>query len=338
MQYISTLQNAYEDYKKQVPLDLENGTKAQLDVWREVIQYSLPEYARKVAALARSSSLDEFVIHSGGDFDNLALVIKTAIDHSLLAISPEGKITSKQGPSITEVLSVDDNTLSPYAEYNQFPCDSESSDFRARFILDRYPYRKSIHVGLIGDDDFITLRLMKDTASRVSVVEKDTRIIEEIDKRQDSRRNVSIYELDVRDVAPAVELDTFVTDPPYTFDGSLAFIVCGLSMMGSARGKEFYVILNPTMMGRRWSRLVEVLATQGIVLTGAQEGVSNYKLPENFDERKRADVFLQSINVENSALSYSSNSTMYTFHCTDSVDVEKLRTTIKGENIYEHYS
>lgn len=338
MQYTPIIQKAYNDYSKQVPLDLGSSSKVHRDVWREVIQFSLPEYARKVATLARSSSLDEFVIHSGGDFDNLAPVIRTAINNSLLTISSGGKIIPAQTPSMIEEFSVDEDIISPYAKYNQFPCDGESSNFRARFILDRYPYRKTIHIGLIGDDDFISLRLMKDTATKISVVEKDIRIIEEIRKHEDSRQSIDVYELDIRDTAPVVELDTFVTDPPYTFDGSLAFIGCGLSMMGPTRGKEFYVILNPTMIGRRWSRLIEVLAAQGIVLIGAKESVSNYRLPDNFDERRRADVFLRSINVQSSALNYSSNSTMFTFLCTDDVDVDKIRAVIDNENIYEHYA
>lgn len=227
MLYISTLQKAYDEYCKQVPLDLEKGTKVQLDVWKGVIRYALPEYARKVAALAHSLSLDEFVTHSGGDFDNLAPVIKTAVSHSLLTISLKGKVASKQLPFITEGFGVDNDNLDPYAEYNQFPCDSESSDFRARFILNRYPYRKNIHIGLIGDDDFISLRLMKDSATKVSVLEKDTRIIDKISKCKTTHDDIDIYELDIRDVVPSIGLDTFVTDPPYTFDGSLAFIVCG---------------------------------------------------------------------------------------------------------------
>ncbi len=338
MKYIASVQSAYDEYVNQKPLDLRKDTGEQLDVWREVIRYSLPEYVRKVSALAQSSTLDEFVICSGGDFDNLAPVIRTAIGGSLLSISPEGKIIPEQEPYTTEIAYTNNKILVPHAEYNQFPCDNESADFRAQFILDRYPYREDIHIGLIGDDDFISLRLVKDPSVRVSIVEKDVRIVKMIKEQEYFRHAVNVYDFDVRDVAPDVGLDTFVTDPPYTFDGSLAFIACGLSMMGSAKGKEFYVVLNPTMMGRRWGRLVKILALHGIVLTNAQENVSNYKLPNNFDERNRADVFLELINVRRKALNYSSSSTMYTFLCTDEVDVDALRAVVKGENIYEHYS
>lgn len=339
MQYIPTLQNAYDEYRRLTPLDLGGDKTGRLDVWKDIIQYTLPEYARKVAILARAPSLDDFVRKSGGDFDNLAPLIKASIDNSLIAISPDGTISSGRSLSKTSTPRVSNDALVPFAEYNQFPCDNESSNYRADFILNRYPYRKSLHIGLIGDDDFISLRFMKDPTVKVSVVEKDTRIIKEIGSYEGVEHSVDVYELDIRDKAPDAGLDTFVTDPPYTFDGSLAFIICGLSMMGSAaKDKEFYVILNPTMMGRRWARLVEVLAEQGIVLTGIQEGVSNYRLPEDFAERRRANDFLHTIGVNDDALSYSSNSTMYTFSITDEINLDGLRANVKDDNIYEHYT
>lgn len=338
MQYLPVLKRAYDEYRQLLPLDMQHGAdQNQVRVWQDVIQYSLPEYARKVAVLAASTSLDDFVRRSGGDFDNLALVIKTALAGSLISISNDGKITANQQPIGMSVAISESDALTPRAEYNQFPCDSESSDFRAQYILGRYPYAEKVHVGLIGDDDFISLRLMKNSATEVSVVEKDSRIVEEIESRKGDSHDVHVYELDIRDTAPNISLDTFVTDPPYTFDGALSFIVCGLAMMGATQGKEFYVILNPTMIGKRWHRLVAALAEQGIFLVSTENAVSNYKLPDNFDERKRADAFLESISVATSALQYSSNSTMYTFQITSEVDLGALRSVINSENIYEHY-
>ena len=339
MKYLPAVEDSYRDYLLEVPLDLQNSTDEKVKVWSNVIRYSLQDYARVLAILATSKSLDDFVVHSGGDFDNLAPVIKIAVSKMFVSITEDGKIINHIDISSYDKYADNTNdSLLPNAAYNQFPCDSASSHYRSWYILERYPYIQDLRIGFIGDDDFISTRMANHPAVDAIVVEKDERIIATINSRKQQGMRILVTNHDVCDVIQDADIDTFVTDPPYTFDGALAFIVCGLSMMGSQSGKEFYIILNPTMMGKRWHKLTATLARYGIIITGVEKNVSNYRLPDNFGERERADKFLQSLNIKPSALKYSSNSTMYTFLATQNVDIDDLRSVINYDTIYEHYS
>ena len=265
-------------------------------------------------------------------------MIKVAVMSGIITIGKSGSITANDEKLKT--ISIDSTQLNagivPNADYNQFPCDEESANRRAKYILSRYPYAKNLKVGLIGDDDFISLRFLNLPTVSTIVIEKDKRIIDTIKQAKEDSRTF-IIEQDVREIASSYDIDTFVTDPPYTFDGSLAFIVCGLSMMGEQKGKEFYVVLNPTMMGSRLFRLIEVLAQNGITVINIEKNISNYRLPGNFTERHRADKFLEELGIDGKSLQYSSSSTMYTFFAKTNVDTDKLRKILSEDKIYEHY-
>lgn len=339
MRYVKIIDELYNDYCKLLPLDLADEKDAEkINTWKNDIRYSQADFARLLNILCTSTSLDEFVKGSGGDFDNLAGIVKVAVMSGVVTISKSGSITANDEKLKT--ISIDSDQLNtgitPNADYNQFPCDEESADRRAKYILSRHPYTKSLKVGLIGDDDFISLRFLNLPTISTIVIEKDERIIDTIRQAKEDS-DTFIIEQDVREITSSYDIDTFVTDPPYTFDGSLAFIVCGLSMMGEQKGKEFYVILNPTMMGSRLFRLIEALAQNGITVINIEKNISNYRLPGNFSERHRADKFLEELGIDGKSLQYSSSSTMYTFFTKTNVDTNKLRKFLSEDKIYEHY-
>ncbi len=336
--YTDKIMQAYNSYKSLTPLDISDASnKNRVDTWKDVIQYQPDEYARMVKSLCEANSLDEYVSTSYSDFDNLAIVIKTAIDAGFIKINKLGKITTDTNTGLDIKSYSNDFIFSPRSDYNQFPCDSLSADYRANYVISRYPFTDNVNIGLIGDDDFISLRLLQHSNASVLVVEKDERIIEEITKKSNSNRLI-VHTADIRDDPQTKSLDTFVTDPPYTIDGAMSFILCGLKMLKEPlERKEFYVILNKTMMGMRLYELFRLLSSENILVESIKEGVSHYLLPNKFDERKRADIFLDKYKISHDALKFSSSSNMYSFKITGPVNISKLEEQINNNRIYEHY-
>ncbi len=337
MIFSNKLEEAYRSYLQLLPLDLENESdQNKIDIWKSIIRYDSLKYARSLMCLCGADTIDDYVKSSGGDFDNLALVIKTAIDYSFVDISKNGTIKSNYSPAERQSL-IRDGVFAPTPDLNQFPCDSDSADERAFRIISNYPFSESISVGLVGDDDFISLRFAQYENVKAIVVEKDERIINEINMKN-KLNNISVIELDARNNPPNLNVDTFVTDPPYTFDGAMSFIVCGLKMLGmNSKDKQFFVVLNPTMMGMRLYNLTKLLASFGIICTEVYSNISKYKLPDQYKERMRANSFLSLYNIDSKSLTYSSNSSMYCFKITECINIAKIEEYIKVDRIYEHY-
>ncbi len=102
------------------------------------------------------------------------------------------------------------------------------------------------------------------------------------------------------------------------------------------REKEFYVILNPTMMGKNIFILQSILLKSNIYLKEVIKNFSQYKLPHFYDERKRADKFLKIHKIKNNSLSYSSSSNLYIFSVIKP-NLKSIKEAIDFNKLYNHY-
>jgi hypothetical protein len=338
--YNSLIVQAYRHYTPLLPLDLRmlNDKKRQ-DFWRKTYQYSLHEFARKIKILTLSRTLDEYICTSEGDFDNLSLVIESAVEVGILSLK-DSKIIASLKENYKSVEPKKIGSFIPYTDLNQFPCDEVSVKKRYRYILERYPFIDKINIAIIGEDDFLSRYTSNDKRFTTIVIEKDPKVLEVLGGLNSSK-NILVHSVSIPSDYSQLNIQkvaTFITDPPYTLYGSLAFITCGLSLIDEnlfSTRVEFYVLLNSSMMGKQLDELLTILSNHGVYLRGVKENFSTYKLPSHYPEYRRAEQFMKLISG-NKAPDYSSSSNLYRFECTNP-DIHSLSKLISTKKIYEHY-
>lgn len=334
--------SAYRAYLTKCPLDLAEKPLAVQTYWKENYQYSLLRYNQLLAVLLKSKSLDDFVRASASDFDNIAPFLQSLIEAGIVNIDQGGTVIPLVDFESDDTTCAEQvSTIDPRQDFNQFPCDHSSRQRRHAMLKDRYPHAKKVRVGIVGDDDLLSIELAADPKFETLVLEKDPRIVDLIGQytqQQCKLLTVDVIDVKERDTSTAEKVQTFITDPPYTLNGALAFIKAGLSIMhNNGEQKEFYVVLNPTMMGKKMAAMLRILTLAGITLTHVVENFSQYKLPVEFDERRRANEFLAGHSVSEDALQYSSSSNLYVFTVQGGDAVQDLTEYIDVSRLYEHY-
>ncbi len=337
--YDLRLENSYGVYEHSTPMDIAPKSKERA-YWAKNNRYSRLKFAQLMYVLQHSKHLDDFVKASHSDFDNLAPTLDAAVTHDVVTISKKGAITPRFAFKYTLPFIPKEHGKSfsvPSPLLNQFPCDPESRKRRYNFFKARYPFCEYLRFALIGDDDFVSSEFVDDFWAWPVILEKDPRIVEAVKSFSD---RFTVLEEDIAnllDKEPPQRVQTFMTDPPYTLHGALAFICMGLHMLvQSEEEKELYVVLNPTMMGKHLDKVIEALTNNGVFLREVIPNFSQYKLPNHYEERKRADDFLRSKGIDVRALEYSSSSNLYVF-VTYKPDIEGLRKGIDESQLYRHY-
>ncbi len=341
LHYDYRIEKSYNDYLKLLPLDLLTSGKAKTDYWKKHYLYSKIDFVRLISVLQNSNNIDDFVKNSFADFDNLAPIVVVSINNGIVSIDNNGRIKKLFNFSFTLPYSSrilkQKISIKPNKKLNQFPCDERSRDRRYRLLKNRYPFAEYLRFAIIGDDDLLSLKFINDYWAFPVVIEKDKRIVNLI---KDIKNHFKIFNIDIRFIEkekrmPTVQ--TFITDPPYTLNGALAFIYAGLSMLdNSFEEKEFYVILNPTMLGKNIFILQNILLKNNIYLKEVITNFSQYQLPSLYDERKRADKFLKTHKIKNDSLVYSSSSNLYIFSVVRP-DLVGIKKSIDFNKLYNHY-
>jgi glycosyltransferase involved in cell wall biosynthesis len=341
LHYDERIEKAFNYYLSLVPLDIVSDRNKQKR-WREKYQESRIGFVRMIETLVNSNDLDGFVRQSDSDFDNIAPILSAAIESGIIEIDKKGKITSLISWKYQPINQIDAKKLKfqPSATINQFPCDERSSLRRIDFIRSRYPYCEYLKLGIIGDDDFFSAYSLNDKWIWPVIVELDSRIVKKIrglSSRFDIiQENISDLILETK-LLSSKKIQTFISDPPYTLNGSLAFMLTGLKMMEiDGQEKEFYLILNKTMMGKNLQNLIRIASNAGIFLTSVVPNFSHYKLPNKFEEKRRAKEFLKNININSGALNYSSSSSLYIFSTTNP-KIKNLEQELDISKLYVHY-
>lgn len=341
LHYDYRIEQAYEDYLKLKPLNFKNEKQFKKNYWQHYYRFSKIELARQISRLQNSQCLDEFIKSSQADFDNVSLVVQIAIKNKFINIDKCCNIIKLFSFSFTQPYKLklirNHYVTEPDSKLNQFPCDYISRSKRFKFLKERYPFAEYLKFAIIGDDDLLSTQFINDYWAWPVIIEKDKRITNKLKQLTD---RFEIIEADVRSIIKQNNLpkiQTFITDPPYTLHGSLSFIYAGLYMLENTdREKEFYIILNPTMMGRNMAKFQKILSSANIYLAETILNFSQYKLPLNYQERKQADSFLKSLKIKPKNLSYSSSSNLYIFK-TFIPRLQTLRKQINFNKMYNHY-
>jgi|GEM_PF-972588 len=334
------IEDAYNEYVKLLPPNIKKNNSLEVEHWRNNSQFSKIRFSQLISLLQESRHLNDFIKHSSSDFDNLMPLINVAVRFSFIELKGKtGKIEKIYNFKFTTPFKFKKlyrGKIIPKRKYNQFPCDTESKKKRSELFKERYPFAEYLKVGIIGDDDLLSLEFKNDYWLWPVVIEKDKTIIDTI-KDKDSR--VKAYQRDVRDLeaVPEEGVQTFITDPPYNLQGALIFICAGLKMLTKEDGeKEFYVIMNRAMMGSSLLHLQDILSSAGVYLFSVVENFNQYNLPSNYEEKKRADKFAQKAGFRPDAVSRSSSSDLYIFK-TNKFNIKKIRKFINRDLIYGHY-
>lgn len=329
------IDEAYKLYLKLLPPNINFEKR---NIWKKCMQFDLIDYCQKIYILLSCFHIDEFVKKSRSDFDNLIPFLISCVKSSLCKIENDGKISNsfnfKRFDSSKDYISSSLIISNPNSKLNQFPCDLLSRDSRIELIKNRYPYADYLRIALIGDDDLLALNLSQESWINVCVIDKDEKIRKIINKFNPK------IEFHLHDLSKKIEnitpVQTFLIDPPYTFDGSLLFILRGLELLkNSPQIKEFYCILNETMMGSNMQKIQKVLLDNKIWVHEIIPNFNQYELPSNYPERKRANNFLKINNIDKNMLNYSSSSNLYIFR-TVTPDIEGIFSAINIDNKYKH--
>lgn len=336
--YEYRLREIYFKYLNLYPLDIKEKSK-DIFYWRSNNILDILDFSILMKKLIESDSLDDFVKKSCADFDNLAMFIKLAVDNNIIKIIKNGKIKYLNFFENYKKIYFHKIKFLPNYKLNQFPCDDNSRIKRAKFIINRYHFVEYLRFAIIGDDDFLSPLFKNIDNFSPIVLEKDRRIIKRLKL---INKNLEIFNVDLLKESDfsdckILKVSTFITDPPYTLNGALLFIMRGLSLLEKNNNlKEFYVILNPVMIGKNIEKIINILSSAGIFLHYIDENFSQYKLPNHYKERDRANKFLKEINLKQNVLKYSSSSNLYIFR-TFNPNIENIKKNINFKEIYRHY-
>lgn len=332
------LEESYEYYKNSIPANIDTNNEKDMAIWKEKNRYSMQDYSIVVNSLLSSQDLNQFVKQSQSDFDNLIPVIQSLINSNLVEISVDGKIRDllqfKYFPnrdfSSLEVFK------NPNNGFNQFPCDLDSRNRRIQLLKERFPLTDHLKVALLGDDDLLSVSIAQERWLEAITLEVDQNILSLI---KGKFNNVSVIECDFRVKNSPYDkyVKTFIADPPYTLHGAMLFVYKGLQLLNlDGQIQEFYLVLNPTMIGTFMNDLHRNLSDCGIWIHQIRNNFSHYELPSRFEERNRANAFLEQNKIDIDSLTYSSSSNLYILR-TISPDLEELWKKINLGLIYKHF-
>jgi len=333
------VEEAYKKYLQTLPPYPTDEN--EMEQWIEKDQLSLQEFTIQIQQLLKSENIDEYVKYSRSHFDDLIPVLESALSQGILQFHNNGKIEDKLNFKYFPDRDIvqPDFIKDPNESYNQFPCTVESRNRRIELLHERFPLTDHLRVGIIGDDDLVSIALLKHRWLDSLVIETDEFVIRRIHEVKEAKVELLKHDLREYPIKDSVRpIKTFITDPPYTLYGALLFILQGMSLMefNGKTEEEFYVILNPSMMGRYMQDLQRYLSEAGVWVHEVIDNFSQYELPIDFQERVRANNFLKKYGLKRDDLKFSSSSNLYIFRSV-APNLDKLRSSIIMDEVYNHF-
>lgn len=331
------LKVAYADYLELLPLQLHPGDAERVQCWRRNEQLTERGFSRLVAALAGAPHLDDLSARCDLDFDNLAPVLSALTGHGLLAISPDGGLRWSLPPSPAPAASPTVVYEHPAANWNQFPCDLESRQARVRLITRDHPFGSFARIGLIGDDDLLSLALAATGHLQPVVLEGNPELRCHLRRLASAHAfAIETHPLDVRDLNADIQalspVDAFITDPPYSYDGVLTFVYQGLRLLRRTDDNRFYLVVNTMMLGRDLHRIQYALVRSGAVLLDVRPAANRYPFPDGYSEAQRMRTFLDQVGG-GARMAFSSSSSTFVWSAPEP-DLARLRTLFDPSRIY----
>lgn len=331
------LGKAYADYLGRIPLQIDPADAGRISYWREREQLTETGFARLVAVLAGTAHLDDLSTRCDLDFDNLAPVLAALNNCGLLAVSPHGAL--RWDTALLPALAPPIHNLydTPSPAWNQFPCDPESREARVRLIARDSAFGDTVRIGIIGDDDLLSPALAAERRLHPVVLEGDAAVLAHL-HRLASQQGITVetHHVDLRD--PDVDLravapvDTFITDPPYSYDGVLTFVYQGLRLLRRMKDNRFYLVVNTMMLGRELHRIEHALVVCGATLLEVRPAANRYPFPKGYNEEERMQTFLDEI-AAGARTVFSSSSSSFIWTAPDP-DLQRLRSLFDPSKIY----
>lgn len=328
---------AYTDYLERIPLQIDSADGDRISHWRKCEQLTEAGFARLVANLAGTAHLDNLSTRCDLDFDNLAPVLAALTNRGLLMISPDGALTWNTALLPIAAPPVHNLYGTPSPAWNQFPCDPRSRDVRVRLIARDHAFRSFVRIGIIGDDDLLAPALAAEKGLHPIVLEGDAAVLDHV-HRLASQQGITVetHQVDLRD--PDVDLrtvapvSTFITDPPYSYDGVLTFVYQGLRLLQRMEDNRFYLVVNTMMLGRELHRIEHALIVCGATLLEVLPAANQYPFPKGYSEERRMQACLDEI-AGGARTVFSSSSSFFIWTAPDP-DLQRLRSLFDPSKIY----
>lgn len=332
----------YTKYLNKLPLDLANTITDSKDIkgWKHNVQLSIFDFCRLLKIIRDNNDLKELThCYFDLDFDNIEPIISLLIEENIMTFNEINQYSIKGlDYNKSNIVNEKIDTLNnPKSTFNQFPCAKESVINRVNTLLNDFPFVTSMKVGLMGDDDLLSIEIARRTKFQPIVFELDSSVICKIKKiAKEENLNIKIIKKDLTKTQKTKEeLDTFITDPPYTVAGVLTFIYHGI---GSLVIKDrFYVIANQMLLG--YSGLYEIyryLIEAGIYPIKILNSYNEYPFPRNY--RESIDVRNKYMDKIDPNLIVSSCSSLFVFRINEECNTKNMLKIINSENnIYDRY-
>jgi hypothetical protein len=341
MEFDKEIVRLYNLYLKKIPLDLIGKHDSEIGGWKNNVQLSLFDFSRIISIIHRCNNL-RGITQSGYDldFDNLEPIFSLLICEGSIAFTENNsyEIINLPAPNKMRKIKEDSFIDNPDDKLNQFPCSIGSRILRVKKIVNDFPYTTSMRIGLMGDDDLVSLEIARRTNFTPIVFELDKKIIEKITQvNKGECLGIEIIEKDFRDLSPnTCQVDTFFADPPYTVGGVLTFLYAGLKLLSSK--DRVYLIANQMFLGKRgMPEIFKSLSDAGIFPVEISNAFNEYPLPSNYRESQDLSNKLKTLgNIDVSKLMSSSSSLFVLM--TNDLNLKSLKNKIsKMENIYDRY-
>jgi hypothetical protein len=342
MKIFKEIEELYQEYLLLPPLDINISNQERLRLWQESVQLSILDFARVVYLISRN--VDIIHLTNAGidlDFDNIAPVMNVLHRFGYLKFEKNTSYQCSGLPAPVEIKETHNSPSvyeTPDPQYNQFPCTIEARLKRIDKLIHDYPYVSSMRVGLLGDDDLVSVDLATYTPFTPVVIEKDDCVIKHLNRyKQETDIFMEIINGDLSNhLNENITFDTFITDPPYTLYGILWFLYHGLNFLETR--DRVYVIANQMMLGRKTLSLLFQLTGQiGLFPVEIIPAFNEYALPSHYREMKDWSTALTTLGGRPIGNMMSSASTLYVFQ-TRYADKSSLKPFVdQDHSIYSRY-
>lgn len=175
----------------------------------------------------------------------------------------------------------------PERKYDQFTATVETTARRAS-LLNFFEDVRGKRLLFLGDDDFTSVAVANlHTASGVTVLDIDNRIIDTIDSISNSEKlNLNLGNYDARKTLPlsySGKFDTVFTDPPYTTDGIKLFVSRAIQALDlSNQTARIYVCYgNSDRAKERFLPIYEVFGSSGLMVRWVFDKFNRYQRAES---------------------------------------------------------
>lgn len=331
------VRHLYDTYREAVHPHCKNDREVQ--GWLEATQLNRVDFARLICTLVSHGNIHSALSSIDFEFNHVSLVIRGLAEMGLALWNSDGNLKH-----VSDSLLVADPrprelpVLSPDPKYDQDPIDEKSRHAIAQWIARQFPYFDDISIGLIGDDDLLSIALARTGHFRPFVLELDERVSDAIARLADDEAlPIKLIRQSVVGFAPNVPLvDTFYSDPPYTVQGTLRFAIAGLLMMHPDELNEFFIRGGRMHFGRRLLELQRLFAAAGAVVVGFQESSASYPFHEGLTaDNRRMHELHQSMDIK---LPSASRTTLFHYRFRK-LDLQALRTGLSDdENLFDYFA